>query len=86
MNKVEIDDDSFQGLEDLNAKLVRAVPNQRSTLYNIKKINLPDAVPSIVLAYDLYESDENEIDIIKRNLIRKPGFVSGEIEVLVGVG
>jgi prophage DNA circulation protein len=82
LSKIGLPDDLFQALEDLNAKLVRAVPNTSSTTYNIKEITLNETYPSIVIAYDLYESAANEQDIIRRNKIRNPGFVSGRLKVL----
>lgn len=77
-------DDMFQALEDLNAKLVRAVPNTNSTFSNVKEIEVLTTIPSIVLAYELYESPDNEQDLIDRNQIRKPAFMSGTLEVLTG--
>lgn len=88
-----ISDESFQGLEDIKAKIVAAVPNAASNLSNIREIEKTDTIPSLVLAYDLYEgltTDqvlENERDIIDRNKIRKPQFVSGQLQVLtIGTG
>ena len=87
-----IDDDTFQSLEDINAKLAAAVPNTRSQFSNSKTIELLDFIPTLVLAYDLYQGVEadtildNERDIIDRNKIRKPQFAVGKLEVLTGTG
>ena len=80
--KKDIDDETFQAFEDLIAKLVLAVPDVNSTLANIKTRIQRNDIPSIVLAYDLYESLDNETDLIKRNGIREPGFTQGTLEVL----
>lgn len=82
LKKENINDEAFQALEDLVAKLVLAVPDTNSVLANIKTSSQKNEVPSIVLAYDLYESLDNEQDIIDRNNIREPGFAQGELEVL----
>jgi prophage DNA circulation protein len=83
-NKEQTDDEMFQALEDLNAKLVRAVPNTNSNFSNTKEIEILTTIPSIMLAYDLYESPDNEQDLIDRNSIRKPAFMSGTLQVLSG--
>lgn len=82
LKKENMADETFQALEDLIAKLVLAVPDGKSGLSNIKTIDQKNEIPSIVLAYDLYESIDNEQDIIDRNGIREPGFVVGDLEVL----
>lgn len=75
-------DEVFQALEQVNAKMVAAVPNTSSSLFNESELNLIESVPSIVLAYDLYQSPDNERDIIDRNKVRNPGFVQGSVTVL----
>jgi prophage DNA circulation protein len=80
--KAELSDDSFQALEDLVAKLVLAVPDVNSNFANIRTRNQLNSVPSLVLSYNLYESVDNEQDIIDRNSLREPGFAQGLLEVL----
>ncbi len=79
-----IDDDLFQSLEDVNAKMVAAVPNENTTFASEKELDLKAEIPSIILSYDLFESDEQELDIIRRNKIREPGFISGKVKVITG--
>jgi prophage DNA circulation protein len=87
-----IDDEAFQSLEDINAKLIAAVPNTNSEFSNVKTVTLLDTTPTLVLAYNLYQgidSDSilvNEKDIIDRNKIRKPAFAVGDLSVLTGTG
>ena len=83
LNKTQITDEVFQEFEDLNAKLANAVPNKNSQLSNTKAVTNINSKPSIVMAYDLYESLDNEQDIIDRNKVRHPGFVNGKLKVLV---
>lgn len=82
LQKTTTSDETFQVLEDLQAKLVAAVPNTESEFNNVQSINQADSLPSIVMAYDLYESADNEQDIIDRNKLRHPGFAIGDLEVL----
>jgi len=80
--KERTSDEVFGALEDLNAKLIRAVPNVFSTSGAVKEVELLESTPSLVVAYDLYESLDNEKDLIDRNQVRNPAFVNGTIEVL----
>jgi len=76
-------DDVFQALEDLNARVVDALPNSDSDLPAIKKITLENTTPALIIAYDLFENFESEQDIIDRNKIRHPGFIIGGTELEV---
>ena len=82
--KARIDDDTFQALRSFSAKLVRALPNSRTTTGQIKEITRLTPIPTLVLSYNLYESSDNELDIIRRNKIRNPAFAVGDLEVIVG--
>lgn len=75
-------DDVFQSLVDLNSQFVLAVPNPNDNLDEIKTIQVFVETPSIVLSYQLFNSIDNEEDIIKRNSISHPGFIIGQIEVV----
>ncbi len=75
-----IDDELFTVLSLFKAKVVAAIPV--GDLASIEEITLEKTVPAIVLSYDLYESPDNELDLIERNTIQNPAFVSGDIEVL----
>ncbi|MBW1784819.1 MAG: hypothetical protein JRL30_29255, partial [Deltaproteobacteria bacterium] len=79
-----VDDDSFQGLKDLNATLIDAIPNPNENLATVNELQVDVDTPSLVLSYDLYDSVDKEDDIIRRNKIRNPGFVNGSLEVLSG--
>jgi len=76
----------FQNLADINANLVDALPDVDLDLPNIKTIEIVASEPTLLLTYDLFESLDNEQDIIDRNGIRHPAFIpSGKsLEVLDG--
>lgn len=74
-------DTAYPALVDLRSKVLRAVPGS-SQLAHIATVTRKTAVPSLVLAYQLYGSVDNEADIIARNGIRHPGFIAGELKVL----
>ena len=78
--------DIFQKLSDVNAALVEALPDVDTDLPNLKEITLQSTTPSLLLTYDLFESIDNEQDIIDRNDIRHPGFIPANqvLEVLDG--
>lgn len=82
--KEGVTDDVFQSLEDVNAGVVRSVPDPTDLLSNVNNIDLISSQPSLILTYDLYESLDNEQDIIDRNKIRNPAFINGQIQVLSG--
>jgi prophage DNA circulation protein len=77
-----VTDDSYPFLSDLRGALVEALPGPDTDLPRIQTYTPPAVVPSLVLAHRLYGSLEREEDLIRRNRIRHPGFIAGELEVL----
>jgi prophage DNA circulation protein len=79
------DDATFAALEQLRAELVKAVPGIDSDLPRLSAYAPPATVPSLVLAHRLYGNLSREADIIARNRVRHPGFITGgrPLEVLV---
>lgn len=75
-------DDVFQAFEDLKQAVTNVLPNTDSQLSTIETYTPITTWPSIMVAYDLYQSIDNELDIIQRNGIRNPGFIDDELEVL----
>lgn len=77
-------DEVFTAFKDLGAQLVSALPDTSASLPSLRTIEVKDTVPSLVLAYDLFENAELEADIVKRNSISNPVFIVGgtELEVL----
>lgn len=78
------DDAVFQTLSDLKAQVVRVLPDADTQLPNVQQYETKATVPSIVLAYDLFENLESESDLIERNKIKNPAFILGgqTLEVL----
>ncbi len=82
----ETNTELLQSMEDVNASLVDALPDPDAELPSIRTITPETDEVSILLAYDLNESLENEQDIIDRNNIRHPGFIPAQedLEVIDG--
>lgn len=78
------DDTVFSSYKDLNAQLVRAVPDVDSALPSVQRFIQKNTQPSLVVAYEFFDNVNLEEDLVERNSIRHPGFVIGgtEIEVL----
>ncbi|HET7500656.1 MAG TPA: DNA circularization N-terminal domain-containing protein [Kofleriaceae bacterium] len=74
-------DTAYPALVTLRTEVLRAVPGT-AVLARIVTITRAMPIPSLVLAYQLYGSVAQEADILARNQIRHPGFVSGELKVL----
>ena len=76
----------YQSMVDVNASIVESLPDPDADIPSIKKITPETDKISIVLAYDLNESLDNEQDIISRNKIRHPAFIPAnkELEVISG--
>lgn len=74
-------DTAYPALVDLRSQLLRSVPGA-GTFARVVTITRRVAIPSLLLAYQLYGSVDNEADIIARNAIRHPGFVAGDLKVL----
>jgi prophage DNA circulation protein len=77
-------DSSYAALQDLRSQLTQAVPDENKNLAHISQVTPGSTGSSLVLAYELYGSVDQEQDIIDRNGIRHPGFVTGgkPLEVL----
>lgn len=77
-------DTAYPALVALRGEVLRAVPGSGVFARTIT-VTRSVAIPSILLAYQLYGSVDQELDIVARNGIRHPGFVSGELKVLSDV-
>lgn len=74
-------DTAYPGLVDLRAQVMRAVPG--TTVFpRVITVTRRVAVPSLLLAYQLYGKVDQEQDVIARNRVRHPGFIVGELRVL----
>jgi len=75
-----VTDDSFADLLNLRASLVAAVPDV--DLPRLREVSPPVVLPSLVLAQRIWGNVDLELDLVARNHVRHPGFVSGPLEVL----
>jgi prophage DNA circulation protein len=74
-------DTAYPMLVDLRARVLRAVPG--GTEYaRVITVSRRVAIPSLLLAYQLYGSVDSEDDILARNPVRNPAFVAGDLKVL----
>ena len=78
-----ISDDEYLGLRALNSKVVTDLSSRLGGLPRSRSITLPTVTPAIVLAYSLYEDVSRDTEIIDRNAIVRPGFISAAEPVKV---
>jgi prophage DNA circulation protein len=76
------DDALFASLISLKAILVQNVEARAVDLPRIQTYAPAQAVSSLVLSHTLYGDLSGEQDIIDRNRVRNPAFISGPLEVL----
>ena len=78
------DDDVYSAFQELQAQLVKVLPDMDSNLPNIEELTVPVTTSSLVLAYDKFEDLTVEQDLITRNNLPHPGFIIGgtTLEVL----
>lgn len=74
-------DTAYPALVTLRSDVLRAVPGG-AVLASIITVTRRTAIPSLLVAYQLYGSVDQEADVIARNDIAHPGFVSGDLQVL----
>jgi prophage DNA circulation protein len=77
-------DASYMALADLRVALVIDIAIRGANLARIAYYTPADTLPALVLAYQIYGDAARDSDIIARNAIRHPGFVTGgdKLEVL----
>lgn len=76
-----LNDDLYQSLQDLKSALIENVPSPDEKLPDIYTLTKNDAIPSLVLAHDLYESLDLEGDLINRNKVKNPLYIPGGVEL-----
>lgn len=77
-------DGTYPALVQLRSDVVRAVPGD-ADLARLVPVTRRVPIPSLLLSYQLYGSVSEELDIVARNAVRHPGFVSGTLRVLSNV-
>jgi prophage DNA circulation protein len=80
-------DEVYDTLQAVAAVAVQGIPDPANEAPRLAKITIMQPTPSLVIAYDLYDNLSLENDIIVRNQIANPAFISPlkPLEVLVGV-
>lgn len=78
------DDEVYKVFRDLNAQLIKTVPDSDIELPNIQTVELANSSNSILVAYETFENPDVELDLVERNKIKHPGFIVGgtTLEVL----
>lgn len=74
-------DTAYPALVTLRSDVLRAVPGS-AVFAQVITVSRRVAIPSLLLAYQLYGSVDLEPDIIARNRISHPGFIAGDLKVL----
>jgi prophage DNA circulation protein len=77
------DDSLYSALRNLKVAIVKDIDARATDLSRIQTVTLPQATPSIVLAYKLFGSTDMEQDIIVRNGVSNPCFVPGGVPLEV---
>jgi prophage DNA circulation protein len=77
-------DTAYPALVTLRSDVLRAVPGA-NVFASILTVTRRTAIPSLLLAYQLYGSVDLELDVIARNRIAHPGFIAGDLLVLSAV-
>lgn len=84
MEAPETTDEVFVALLDLRAKVVNGIPAPEFRIPRVASIPMPATMPSLVVAYRVYQDAGRSLEIAARNRARHPGFLPGgqPIEVI----
>ena len=74
-------DAAYPSILDLRAAVTQAIPGDL-VLASEQTIHLNVDLPSLVVSYQVYGSVEKEQDIVDRNNVQHPAFISGDVKVL----
>jgi len=69
-------DELFIQMMEMKTQVIQAIPGENNSLPRLLSVQVENTVNSLSLSYELNESLENEIDIIERNKIKHPGFIT----------
>jgi len=78
------DDDLYQTNKDLQAALIRAVP--QAGLTELINFTPPKTLPALVIAHNIFGNIDKEQEIIDQNSIEHPGFTPGNELIEVSGG
>lgn len=79
-------DPVYAALQDVRSATVLALSSRAPSLAQVATFVPQGTMPSLVVAYEVYEDHRRDADIVHRNRVRHPGFLPGgqPIEVLRG--
>lgn len=77
-----LDPTAFDALADLRARVAADLTERAAKLPQIRTVEVPAEAPACVLAWRLYRDAERTGEIVDRNALEHPGFVSGSLRVL----
>jgi prophage DNA circulation protein len=80
------DDIFYSVLWDTRSAIALNIEARAADLSLLTAYPVNEATPGLVVANILYGSVDQEQDILRRNKIKHPGFISGTIEVLLNAG
>lgn len=82
-----VDDDVAASMQDLRVAIMADLEERSDSLSRLGEVTLSEALPALVLSYDLYGALDQEESILLRNGIDHPGFVPAAtpVEVLINV-
>ncbi len=74
----------YTALQGLRANIIEAVPSPDESLPRITVFPTADTLPSLVVSNELYANIKRAGEVVSRNKVRHPGFISGgrDLEVL----
>ena len=70
-------DQLFNDLRDLKAKLLAALSQVAEDLPELTEYTPPATTPALVIAWELYKDPTRDLEIVERNQLRDPGYVTG---------
>lgn len=73
----------YDVMQDLRSSVVNDIDTRSVSLERINRFTMNNSLPSIILCNYLYGALDNETDIIDRNKVVNPFFISGGIEIEV---
>lgn len=84
VERENVSDAEYSAARALTAKVVADLSARLGGLPRVRRVNVAQGMPALVLAYELYENPSRDAEIIARNNVVRPGFLpSGDvIEVL----
>ena len=76
--------ETYPDIVNLRSAILSAIPGDQ-TLARIQTIQRNTDVPSLLLSYQLYGHADAGADLVARNGVQHPSFISGELNVLSDV-